>query len=227
MATFADRALNFFSTLDLDVKLPRGVTVMNPYPTPEVQRIMHRFFKRFYSDNRPRVFVWGINPGRHGGGLTGLPFTDPYALKHFLDTPHTLTGRRETSSQFIYQVIESLGGVEKFYGRFYINSLCPLGLLKDGLNYNFYDDPATMKTLTPFIVQSMQLQMDFGAKRGAAVCLGTGKLYKFFQAINSEHRFFKTILPVEHPRFIMQYNRRKMNEFLLKYQQAFEAASTL
>lgn len=222
--TFADRALSFLLGLNFPARLPKGVAVMNPYQEPEVRHIVTEFFQRFYSDNNPRVYLWGINPGRLGGGVTGLPFTDPVALRESLQITHTLTGRREPSSEFIYRVIEKFGGVEEFYSRFYLTSLSPLGFTQAGLNANFYDDAALQKSAMPFIIESMHTQLSFGARRTTAVCLATGKLYKIFLTLNSEYHFFDKILPLEHPRFVMQYRRASMDAFIKKYCATLRAA---
>lgn len=217
MTTFADKAISFFQSLRLDARLPKLIEVMNPYQDATTFDIVKAFFQKFYADNNPRVFLWGINPGRFGGGLTGIPFTDPFALTHHLGIAHDISGKRELSSEFIYRVVEAWGGAEKFYGKFYINSLSPLGFTRLGKNYNFYDDKALMKASEPFIVRCISAQIQFGAKRSTAICLGTGKLYEVFSRLNETHQFFQTIVPIEHPRFIMQYRRKQVEQFVEKY----------
>jgi len=54
-----------------------------------------------------------------------------------------------------------------------------------------------------------------------AFCLGDGKNYKYLNALNTEMRFFNTIIPLSHPRFIMQYRVKKKHEFIGKYLDAF------
>ena len=225
--TFAERAIKFFSTLDLQVPLPEGVSAMNPYKNPEVMQIVTTFFEKFFNDENRRIFVFGINPGRYGGGLTGIAFTDPVALHKHLGIHTSLEGQREPSSIFIYDFIESMGGAEKFYSKFYFTSLSPIGFTKDGKNFNFYDDKDFAEALRPFIVQSIVEQLKFGAVTRIAICLGTGEIYKFFRSLNHAENFFEEILPVEHPRFIVQYKRSRMHHYLLKYHEAFEAALKL
>jgi hypothetical protein len=48
-------------------------------------------------------------------------------------------------------------------------------------------------------------------------CLGEGENYKQFRRINDEHRFFKEIIPLPHPRWVMQYRRKSMGEFAAIY----------
>ncbi|MFQ3596859.1 MAG: uracil-DNA glycosylase family protein [Chloroherpetonaceae bacterium] len=217
MTTFADKAIAFFQSLRFPARLPKSIQVMNPYQDAATFDIVKEFFQKFYSDNAQRVFLWGINPGRFGGGITGIPFTDPFALTTFLKIPHRLTGKRELSSEFIYRVVEKWGGAKKFYGAFYINSLSPLGFTRFGKNYNFYDDAALMKACEPFIAKCIAAQLEFGANPKTAICLGTGKLYDVFSRLNDAHRFFENIMPIEHPRFIMQYRRKQMDAFIEKY----------
>ena len=58
-----------------------------------------------------RVAVLGINPGRLGGGRTGIAFTDPGALTAYCGIAHELPRRApELSTQFVYEVITELGG---------------------------------------------------------------------------------------------------------------------
>ncbi|PIO46995.1 MAG: hypothetical protein CMR00_12770 [[Chlorobium] sp. 445] len=45
--TFAERAIKFFSTLDLQLPLPAGVSAMNPYKNPEVLQVVAAFFEKF------------------------------------------------------------------------------------------------------------------------------------------------------------------------------------
>ncbi|MCL4483959.1 MAG: DUF4918 family protein [Bacteroidetes bacterium] len=52
-------------------------------------------------------------------------------------------------------------------------------------------------------------------------CFGTGKNEQFLRAINKEYGFFKEIIALEHPRFIMQYKSKSKQEYIDKYIQAF------
>ncbi|MCS6987960.1 MAG: DUF4918 family protein [Chloroherpetonaceae bacterium] len=226
MSAFADKAIAFFQSLRFPARLPKSIAVMNPYQDEAIFQIVKTFFQRFYADENPRVFLWGVNPGRFGGGVTGIPFTDPFALSHVLGIEHRLSGKRELSSEFIYQVVEKWGGAKRFYSQFYVNSLSPLGFTRLGKNYNFYDDPRLLKLAEPFVVKSVWAQIDFGARRDAAVCLGTGKLYDVFSRLNDEHRFFERIVPLEHPRFIMQYRRKRVAEFVEKYAETLSRLTT-
>jgi len=148
-----------------------------------------------------------------GAGITGIPFTDPRTLKHIcgIDTLGVESG--ELSSEFVYSVIESMGDVKTFYQKFYIGSVCPLGLLINNRNANYYDSNAWIQQLRPWIAKCMKAQIDMGLRRDAVIVLGTGKNAKFFTALNHEFSFFERVFVLEHPRYIMQYKRRDLQRF--------------
>ena len=95
------------------------------------------------------TFILGINPGRHGAGVTGIPFTDSKCLQqHCGIDPGTLQ-TREVSAEFMYEMITAYGGSAAFYSDFYINSPCPLGLLRQNgkgnwVNCNYYDSASLL-----------------------------------------------------------------------------------
>ena len=41
--------------------------------------------------------------------------------------------------------------------------------------------------------------------------------YEFLKLINEKFNFFDKIIPLEHPRFIMQYNSKNKDYYLKKY----------
>jgi hypothetical protein len=52
-------------------------------------------------------------------------------------------------------------------------------------------------------------------------CFGTGKNERFLRKLNDEHGFFKKIIALEHPRFIMQYKAMSKQVYIDKYLAAF------
>ncbi|MFN7088255.1 MAG: uracil-DNA glycosylase family protein [Candidatus Paceibacteria bacterium] len=225
--TFGKQAIQFFQNLTLDIKLPNGVRVMNPYRNPKIMGYTSAFFRQFFWDKNPRVLVFGINPGRFGAGITGITFTDPVALEEYCGIPNDLAKKRELSSIFIYKFIRVWGGPKKFYKNFYLTAVSPLGFLKDSKNYNFYDHPKLLKNIEPFLVKSIKSQINFGAYQEAAIVLGTGKIKQVFNTLNKKYNFFKNIYSIEHPRFIMQYRRKKLPYFIKKYRKVFLQAKNI
>ncbi|MFD1140492.1 uracil-DNA glycosylase family protein [Larkinella insperata] len=216
MKTFADRAIPYYLNLTDPPSLPPGVGVLNPFRQLEVAQICREFYGKFFSDTSPRVYVLGINPGRFGAGVTGISFTTPQNLKRYCGIDNNLPPTPELSSRFIYQIVEAFGGAEAFYGRFFLSSLYPLALVKEGKNYNFYDDKATTATLWPDIVASVQQQLAFGCNRNVAVCLGR-KNEAFLHKLNQQHGFFGRIVTLDHPRYILQYRSRDIDSYVDNY----------
>ena len=214
---FADQVLAFFGSLSISSALPRGVNVLNPYLNLEVMDLCKQFYHQYYHDSSPRKMILGINPGRLGSGLTGIPFTDPIRLENNCGIENKFQKKAELSSTFIYEMIAAAGGNEKFYSTFYFSSISPLGFTKKGKNLNYYDEPPLQKKLEPFILSCMQAQLNFGIDRSVAYCLGEGKNFKFFQQLNTRHKFFKEIIPLAHPRFIMQYKSKSKSTYIQRY----------
>lgn len=215
--TYSKHILSFFKELHLPNKLPHGVNVMNPYQNEIVFSLCEKFYKKYYDNNKPRKILLGINPGRFGAGITGIPFTDPVKLEEECNIKNDLPKKRELSADFIYQMIKTFGGKENFYNQFYFGSVSPLGFTKDGKNLNYYDDQKLQKAILPFILDTIQAQIEFGIDTDVAYCLGEGKNFKFLSQLNHDHGFFKRIIPLSHPRFIMQYRRKKMHLFMDDY----------
>ena len=223
MPTLAQGILNFNASLKFTSPLPKGIGVMNPFlNNPEITRVTSLFYNKYYSAGKPRYMILGINPGRHGAGVTGIPFTDTKRLSEFCGINISGFSSHELSSVFIYDLIMAYGGVKKFYSRFYINSICPLGFVSiqdkgRQKNYNYYDSPELTRAAKDFIIKSINAQLKLGFRRDKCYCLGTGKNYKFLTALNAEQSFFGEIIPLDHPRFIMQYRLKKKDEYIRKY----------
>jgi hypothetical protein len=218
----ADQILNFLGSLHIPFSLPRGVNVMNPYQEPSVMELCKQFYHKYYDDTFSRRMIIGINPGRLGGGLTGIPFTDPIHLQKFCDIKNTLPKKSELSSTFIYEMILAFGGPERFYSKFYFSSVSPLGFTKQERNLNYYDDARLQKKLEPFILSCMNTQMNFGIDRRVAYCLGEGENFKFLKRLNEQHHFFDKIIPLAHPRFIMQYKSKSKADYIQHYLEALD-----
>lgn len=216
MRTFSEKAIYFYKNIELPVKLASGVSLMNPYENYDTQKFVKKFFQKFYSDNNTRTFIVGINPGRFGGGVTGIGFTDPINLEEKCGIKNNLNKKPELSSRFVYKLIDEFGGTEKFYSKFFISALFPLALIKDGKNYNYYDSKKVYKALKPLILKTFKQQIYFGANEKYVISFGK-KNSEFLKEINDELNFFKEILVFDHPRFIMQYRLKKLNEYLKEY----------
>lgn len=217
MRTFEDRAIEFYSGLGIEADLPPGVEVLNPYADWEVSSVVASFFRRYYNDVDERVLVLGINPGRFGAGITGITFTDPIRLEVDCGISNSFEKRPELSSRFIYDVIHAFGGVTPFFNRFFLSAVSPLGFIKSGKNLNYYDEWNLEDSLHEFILSTLQEQCRLGIRTDRIVCLGEGKNYEYLQKINREANLFREIVPLPHPRWVMQYRFPRKEEYVQQY----------
>ncbi len=222
---FSDHIISFIKNLQFNIELHAGIEVMNPFSNPETMNICERFYKRYYSDENKRWMIMGINPGRFGGGVTGIPFTDPLRLEKECGIENSWPKKQELSSLFIYNMINAFGGPEIFYKKFYITAVCPLGFTKGNKNLNYYDDKQLEKRIAEFVIRSMKQQLSFGIQSNVAFCLGEGKNFGYVSRLNEEHKFFDKIIPLSHPRFIMQYKLKKKDEYIARYLEEFKKAA--
>lgn len=204
-------------------KLPDEVELLNPFKSEEVWRVNEIFYHRFYNDSNKRILLFGINPGRLGAGLTGIPFTDPTNLEMHAGIPNPLNKKPELSSDFIYRMIIVMGGTEVFFRHFFMTAVCPLGFVKNGINMNYYDDKALVNAVEPFIIRSIKRQLDFGCRRDVAFVIGEGKNMDLFSRWNDRYSFFSSLVALPHPRFVMQYRRKQLSKYVELYRSNLQA----
>ncbi|MBS1916941.1 MAG: SMUG2 DNA glycosylase family protein [Bacteroidetes bacterium] len=225
MKTVAQNIIAFNRQLHYTGKLPKGFDVLNPFrENPETMKLIEAFYLKFYNDHHKRKFIIGINPGRHGAGITGIPFTDTKRLEAFCKIKMHSAHSHEPSSIFVYDMIAKYGGVKKFYSNFYINSVFPLAIVKQTSpgkwrNANYYDDNLLFKYLKPFMIGNLKTQIPIGLDTSAAFVLGK-KNTTFLEKINNEEKLFQKIITLEHPRYIQQYKSKQKEEYIDKYLQA-------
>ncbi|MCC7231426.1 MAG: SMUG2 DNA glycosylase family protein [Bacteroidia bacterium] len=222
MKTFAEKVILFNRKISFSRKLPGGIRIMNPFQeNKEVLTISEKFYNKFYHDHRRRKFIIGINPGRLGAGATGIPFTDTKRLTVVCGIPVESVSTHEPSSVFIYKVIEKFGGARKFYGQFYINSICPLGFVEKNsrgnwVNCNYYDYPELFSAMYDFIIANLKKQISFGVDTRTCYVLGK-KNEKFVKQINDKGKYFDSIVTLDHPRYIEQYKSKNRKYYIDEY----------
>ena len=214
---FSQKILDFYQSLNINAKLPDEVVVMNPYRDKTALALCSKFYHKFYDDEGERIAILGINPGRFGGGITGIPFTDPAKLEFECGIANDLKKKVELSADYIYTMINAYGGPENFYRKYYFSALSPLGFTKGEKNLNYYDIRELQEAVEPFMVSCLQQQLAFGVRRDVCFCLGEGKNFNYLENLNRRFHFFEKIVPLSHPRFIMQYRRKTLDQFVKSY----------
>jgi hypothetical protein len=226
--TFADKVIQFNKELSFTDILPRGIQVLNPFKdNPEIISISELFYNKFYRDKRERKLILGINPGRLGAGATGIPFTDSKRLLEVCGIQIDSVNTHEPSSVFVYDVIKKYGGPKKFYGTFYINSICPLGFIirnqnKRWINCNYHDYEELFCAMEKFISINLKKQISFGIDTSVCYVLGKRNA-QFLKIINDKENLFQTIIALDHPRYIQQYKSKLKDKYISEYLYKFES----
>lgn len=229
----ADRLLKEVFAFNLKgAKLPAHIGVLDPFHgghAAQIRGMVAEFHHRYYADERPRMLMLGINPGRLGAGSTGICFTDTKRCEADLGIAVHGMRTHEPSSDFFYRVVRAAGGAHAFYGHVYVQALCPLGFTRIGpkgtpVNLNYYDDAALQQAITPKVAQWVQDLIATGLRTDVMCCIGTGKNLAYLNKLNAAHGFFGRILPLEHPRFVMQYRYKQVDTYIHRYLAALEQA---
>lgn len=224
--TFGDKVIDFNRRLHYHGELPEGFRVINPYlDNPETLEVMQGFYRKFYHDSDKRKFLIGINPSRHGAGVTGVPFTDTKRLESVCGIKMHSAHTHEVSSVFVYDMISEYGGAATFYKQFYINSPFPLAIVrrtKDGkwLNANYYDDPKLFGMVKDFMITSLKEHISLGLDTSEVFVLGKRNA-EFIHKLNKEAKLFDRLTVLEHPRYIQQYKSKEKRMYIDKYLMAF------
>ena len=220
--TFGEKVIDFNRNLQYSDELPENFRVINPYlDNPETLDVMQQFYQKFYNDANSRKFIVGINPSRHGAGVTGVPFTDTKRLESICGITMHSAHTHEISSVFLYDMISEFGGAADFYKQFYINSPFPLAIVrksKEGnwLNANYYDDKTLFETVKDYMIASLKQHISLGLDTSEVYILGK-KNATFIQKLNKEANLFGNMKVLEHPRYIQQYKSKEKQLYIDKY----------
>lgn len=220
--TIADQIISFNQRLHYQGMLPEGFRVLNPYlDNPETMIVMNEFYHKYYNDCQQRKFIIGINPSRHGAGVTGIPFTDTKRLASECGILMKSAYTHEVSSVFMYEMINAYGRVEDFYNHFYINSPFPLAIIRktkgnNWVNANYYDDRSLFEMVKDFMIASLKEHISLGLDTSKVFILGK-KNADFILKLNKKEHLFDQCVVLEHPRYIQQYKSREKQLYIDKY----------
>ncbi|CAA7388177.1 SMUG2 DNA glycosylase family protein [Chryseobacterium fistulae] len=221
MKNFAEQIVEFNVNLTYDGDLPDEFQVLNPYlDNPETIMVMQKFYHKYYNDSNQRKFIIGINPSRHGAGVTGVPFTDTKRLESVCGITMESAYTHEISSVFMYDMIAEYGGADIFYDDFYINSPFPLAIVKKSkkgwLNANYYDDKKLFECVKEFMTNSLKKHISLNLDTSEVFVLGKRNA-EFITKLNKEEKLFDKMTVLEHPRYIQQYKSKEKQLYIDKY----------
>ncbi|WP_312173736.1 SMUG2 DNA glycosylase family protein [Chryseobacterium sp.] len=221
MKNFGEKVIEFNKKLSYNGNLPDDFHVLNPYlDNPETLLVMEEFYHKYYSDNHQRKFLVGINPSRHGAGVTGVPFTDTKRLESVCGIKMISAYTHEVSSVFVYDMISEYGGAEEFYKEIYINSPFPLAIVRKSkgswINANYYDDKALFNDVKDFMIDSLKKHISLNLDTSEVFIMGK-KNADFISKLNQEAQLFGKMTVLEHPRYIQQYKSKEKQLYIDKY----------
>ncbi|GAA5094207.1 SMUG2 DNA glycosylase family protein [Chryseobacterium ginsengisoli] len=219
--TFAEKVIEFNKNLQYSGNLPDDFQVLNPYlDNPETMEVMQKFYHKYYDDSNQRKFIVGINPSRHGAGVTGVPFTDTKRLESVCGIKMKTAYTHEISSVFIYDMIADYGGADEFYKDIYINSPFPLAIVRKSkgswINANYYDDKVLFNEVKNFMIDSLKKHISLNLDTSEVFILGK-KNADFISKLNQEASLFEKMTVLEHPRYIQQYKLKEKQLYIDKY----------
>ena len=217
--TWAEHIIKYYLHLHPPIPLPVNVECLHPQNEKQVQEVVKAFFYKYFNDDHERLIMLGINPGRFGAGVTGVNFTAPRQLKEHCGIEHSFKNQSELSAEFIYEMIQEMGGPEKFYKKVFIGSVFPLGLIRNGKNINYYDEPELLKYLQTFIIRSLSELLKNVKFKPSCIAIGGEKNFKFLSRLNASEKWFESVHALPHPRFIMQYRRGYKMDFIKQYRE--------
>lgn len=219
--TFVDKVIQFNRNLQYSGNLPDDFQVLNPYlDNPETMVVMEKFYHKYYNDSNQRRFLIGINPSRHGAGVTGVPFTDTKRLESVCGIKMESAYTHEVSSVFIYDMMAAYGGADEFYKDIYINSPFPLAIVRKSkgnwINANYYDDKELFNDVKNFMIESLKKHISLNLDTSEVFILGK-KNAEFISKLNNEANLFDNMTVLEHPRYIQQYKSKEKDLYIDKY----------
>lgn len=220
--TLAGKIIDFNRNLIYTGKMPIGFQTINPYQdNPETMEVMKQFYHKYYNDSKQRKFMIGINPSRHGAGVTGVPFTDTKRLESVCGITMKSAYTHEVSSVFMYEMIAQYGGAKNFYQDIFINSPFPLAIIRETeegkwINANYYDDADLFEMTKDFMIGVLQEFISWGLDTSEVFVLGV-KNARFINKLNKKAKLFNTITVLEHPRYIQQYKYWEKQLYIDKY----------
>ncbi|MDR0929985.1 MAG: SMUG2 DNA glycosylase family protein [Oscillospiraceae bacterium] len=208
-ASFAGRIMQHRAVVSREsASLPLGYHTIVLLITERVAA----FYSQYYNDDHPRRLILGSSPAHRGSAQSGIPFVD--------DSPRP-------SATFLNEVIAACGGSDAFYGKYLMDFLCPVALVRTNergreVNANYYESKALQAALTPLMLAHLRGLMGLGIDRSVCFCIGSGENFRFLAHLNAAEGFFECVVPLEHPRFIMQYHANQRDIYFEKYVQALK-----
>ena len=187
----------------------RNITILReflPY-----RPIAEQFWQQYVPEPLPQTVIVGLNPGRMGAGLTGVPLLDFRSLTNLLPDARLPRNDTEPSANFFHRVAQHIGA-EKFYRQFYVSNVSAVGYLRDNKNCNYHDLPDAAQQI---VEQRFRDEMAVVAPK-RIIALGR-EVEATVQRLYDDGAIRISHLP--HPSWIMTYRLREAQSWVRRYTQ--------
>ena len=198
--------------------MPEGVELHNPFEDLARRIAITRFCEIYYGDDRPRAHLVGINPSRLTKTSTGVNYTDGYSLETFCNIQNDFSKKREVTARFFYQVVEAYGGCTKFYGDVFAWAAMPIGVTRHGKYKNYYDSEL-LPSLEEVVIKNLEWMRNVPSN-GTLIVIGIGQNKDFIENLDWINKFYRKVVYLPHPRWIVQYKSRDIDKYISMYMDA-------
>lgn len=170
------------------------------------------FHKKYIQPNRPEIVICGVNPGRFGAGLTGIPFIDFDSLSKML--PRIKYFDSEKSAKFFFSVVQAFG-IEQFYQKFHVTNISWYGfsMIDKEKNVNYYNLPVDVQK---HLFEKFVEEMNFINPK---IIIPLSKdVQNQLLILKSNEQIKAEITPnLNHPSWVMTYKRNEVELWKEKY----------
>lgn len=177
------------------------------------------FHKKYVQLNSPKIVMCGINPGRNGAGITGIPFIDTNSLSKML--PDIANPKTEKSAKFFFSIIEEFG-IDEFYSNIHVTNMSWFGFYKldNGTNVNYNSLPEEIQN---FLIDKFVEEMNF-IKPDVIIPIGDIVNWELLYNLKKRDRINAEIAPrLYHPAYRL-VDRNTYIETLTQYLNKIKSA---
>ena len=172
------------------------------------------FHKIYVEPNSPKVVICGINPGRNGAGLTGIPFIDFASLSKML--PDIKENDWEPSAKFFFSVIQKFE-IEAFYRNFHVTNISWFGFsrIDKQKNVNYFEKDISTEIaiylIDKFVEEMEHINPDY------IIPLSKPVLYEL-ESLKKQNKIRAKIgIRLNHPSWVTTYCSNDLSTWRQKY----------
>ncbi len=212
--TYSDQVISFYRDFAVGDIFDNALQLHNPFDAPSRREIMTAFYEKFFKDEAPRTHILGINPSRLSNTSTGVHYTDGFALQTYCAIENNFSKSRELTSDFFYRVVERMGGTHDFFAKIFPWAAMPVALTDHGEYANYYE--VENERVSEIVSQNLKWLTGL-PRSGKLVVLGLGDNQARVKQMEGFPFGYQDIRYLPHPRWVMQYNRKRLDQFIEMY----------